>query len=111
MPKRPSNPDYLYKLAGRIKEKYGTQGDFAYALKTTGCCISYRLSRRTDFTGSEIRKWCDLLEIRSDEIRDYFFPEWKPKADRIVPSGKARARYDALNGRIVCNAFAGAEGR
>lgn len=105
MPKKLRSPDYLYKLAGRIKEKYGTQSDFAYAIKKTGCYVSYRLSRKTDFQSGEIRQWCDLLEIRSDEIKEYFMPEWKPKADRIVPSGKARARFDPVNGGIVCSAF------
>lgn len=111
MPKKPSNPDYLYKLAGRIREKYGAQTDFAYAAKIPRTAVNYRLCRKTAFRTDEICLWCDLLEIRSDEIKEYFMPEWKPKADRIVPSGKARARYDPVNGRIICNAFVSEEGR
>ena len=107
MPKKPKRPKrYLSKLAGRIKEKYDTQGNFAFAINKSPTYVNSRLCLVTDITASEIAQWCDMLEIRSDEIRDYFMPDWVPKADRIVPSGKARARFDHTTGQIVCNAYA-----
>lgn len=111
MPKRSTSPKYLYKLAGRIKEKYGAHADFAFALKTSPTFVNNHVSGKVDFRAGEISQWCDMLEIRSDEIKDYFMPQWSPKADRIIPSGKARVRYDHATGSIVCNAFAGGERR
>lgn len=106
MPKKTKRPEgYLLKLAGRIREKYGTQAEFAYAMKTSVTRINQRLCHKVDFQAKDISEWCDLLEIRSDEIKDYFMPEWRPKADRIVPSGKARAMLDSATGKVICNAF------
>lgn len=106
MPKKTKRPEgYFLKLAGRIKEKYGTQSEFAYAMKTSTTYVNTRLCQKVDFTAKDISRWCDLLGIRSDEINEYFMPEWRPKADRIVPSGKARAMLDSATGKVICNAF------
>lgn len=111
MPKRSASSKYLFKLAGRITEKYGTQADFAYALKKSAAFVNFHVCGTTDFRAEEISQWCDLLEIRSDEIKDYFMPQWRPRADSIIPSGKAKARFDTTTGSIFCNAYAGGERR
>lgn len=61
------------KLRGKIKEKYGTQDDFAAALGIGRVSLSQRLNNILDFTRREIDKSCELLEIPKEEIPIYFF--------------------------------------
>lgn len=63
----------LNKLKGRIIEKFGTQGNFAKAMKMSERTLSLKLDNQVDWKQSEIVKACELLEIPKEEIADYFF--------------------------------------
>ena len=65
---------YTYnKLRGRIVEKYGTQEKFAEALGMTKQGISLKMTGKTAFSQNDINRWCELLEIKTEQIADYFF--------------------------------------
>lgn len=61
------------KLKGRIIEKYNSQAAFAAALGTTEQTISRKMNAVTSFSTDDIKKWSILLDIKSNEIGDYFF--------------------------------------
>lgn len=61
------------KLRGRIKEKFGTQENFATALKLSATALSQRLNNISKFTQDEIVLACQLLQIRDADAFDYFF--------------------------------------
>lgn len=64
--------DYA-KLRGKIKEKYGTQANFAKALGVSEPTLSKKLNNETEFTQVEINRSCELLEIVFQDIPVYFF--------------------------------------
>lgn len=64
--------DYA-KLKGRIKEKYGTQENFAKAIGLTPTTFSFKINGKAKWTQDEIVKAVELLEISRDEITEYFF--------------------------------------
>ena len=61
------------KLKGRIKEKYGNQGDFAKAIGLAPTTFSFKINGKAKWTQDEIVKAVELLEISRDEITEYFF--------------------------------------
>lgn len=63
------------KLRGKIIEKFGTQGNFANELKVKEQYLSRKLNGGISFTRNDIEKWCELLEIKQEEIGLYFFYE------------------------------------
>lgn len=63
------------KLRGRIKEIFGTQDKFAAALGIGRVSLSQRLNNILDFSGPEIFKACNLLQISAADIPAYFFTE------------------------------------
>lgn len=63
------------KLRGRIIEKFGNQGAFAEKLGISRQWVSVKLNNKSEFSQSEILKWCDVLEISEREIVDYFFAQ------------------------------------
>lgn len=63
------------KLRGRIREKFGSEGRFANAMKMSKQTLSAKLNNRIQFTADEIRLAVSLLEISTDEIPAYFFVE------------------------------------
>lgn len=63
------------KLRGRIVEKYGTMGNFAAALDTQLQQVSRKINADVGFSKSDIIKWCELLDISTDEIGAYFFAD------------------------------------
>ena len=64
--------DYA-KLKGRIKEKYGTQEDFAKAIGVSPTTISFKINGKAKWQQDEIVKAAKLLEISKKEIVEYFF--------------------------------------
>ena len=65
---------YTYnKLRGRIVERYGTQEKFAEALGMTKQGISLKMTGKTSFSQHDINRWCELLDIKTEQIADYFF--------------------------------------
>ena len=62
-------------LRGRIIQKFGTQGEFAEKLQSTEQTVTAKLNGRSQFSQNDIIKWCNLLDIESGEIGDYFFSD------------------------------------
>ncbi len=61
------------KLSGRIREKYGSQENFAVDLGLSTRSMSLKMTGKIDFKQKEIIKSCALLEISEAEIPIYFF--------------------------------------
>lgn len=61
------------KLSGKIKERFGTQAEFAKAMGLSERSISLKLNGKVFFKQPEIAKACDLLKIREDDVPEYFF--------------------------------------
>ena len=61
------------KLRGKIKEKYGSQDNFATAMKMNRSTLSLKLNGKNDWTRAEIEKCCSLLQIPAIEVYAYFF--------------------------------------
>lgn len=65
---------YTYnKLRGRIIEKYGTQEKFARELGVSKNSLSLKMNGKTSFSQDDVKRWCELLSIKMDDIGDYFF--------------------------------------
>lgn len=61
------------KLRGRIKEKYGTESEFANALGIGRVSLSQRLNNILEFTRQEIYMCSILLDFPAEQIPEYFF--------------------------------------
>lgn len=61
------------KLRERIREKYKTQKAFSLAMSMDTSTLNAKLNGLRDWTLSEIESACILLDIRMDEVKDYFF--------------------------------------
>lgn len=61
------------KLRGRIRELYGTQGEFAKAVGRSLTHISQVLNGKSFLGQDELYKWADALGISDEEIVAYFF--------------------------------------
>lgn len=69
-----SKPKYDFsKLRGRIKEKLGSEIEYAKRLEISRASISAKLNNVVYFSVSEIDKSVIILEIPPAEIYDYFF--------------------------------------
>lgn len=68
------NYDYS-KLRGRIVEKLGTNKNYALKLNISETALYKKLSNKVSFTQDEIliSMQEDILDIRPDEICNYFF--------------------------------------
>lgn len=67
-------PSYDYAmLSGRIKERYGSQREFAKAISLSERSLSLKMRGRVDWRQGEIKSACQLLGISSEEISRYFF--------------------------------------
>lgn len=63
------------KLRGRIKEYFGSEGNFAKSINLSGVSLSSKLNNKTCFTQDEIMITIKRLNINSNEIKDIFFTE------------------------------------
>lgn len=61
------------KLRGKIKEKFGSQDNFAEAMGMDRSTLSLKLNGKSDWTRTEIEKACALLDIPLSEAYAYFF--------------------------------------
>lgn len=65
---------YAYrKLKGRIKEVFGTQAAFAVALGISKNSVSKKLTRKTEFSQSDVERWAELLHINRCEYGEFFY--------------------------------------
>lgn len=74
------------KLSGRIREKYGTQSNFARALDMSERSLSLKLSGKRAWTQSEMDRAISCLGLNDQDIPDYFF---KKKVQNIEPMERA----------------------
>ncbi|HDG6063125.1 TPA: DUF739 family protein [Staphylococcus aureus] len=63
------------RLSGKIVEKYGTQYNFAIAMKLSERSLSLKLNGKVAWKDSEIWKAIQLLDIPVEKIHLYFFKE------------------------------------
>lgn len=61
------------KLRGRIVERFGKQETFAEAMGWSQVTLSKHMTNGTAWRQMDIVKACELLEIPTNEIHDYFF--------------------------------------
>ncbi|MGJ0841547.1 DUF739 family protein [Clostridium tertium] len=61
------------KLRGKIKEMYDTQDNFSKKLGLGRVSLSQRLNNILDFSQEEIYISCQLLNLKLEEIPEYFF--------------------------------------
>ena len=61
------------KLRGKIREKFSTQYEFAKALGIGSVSLSKKLNGEIDFSQSEINKSVEVLDLKKDDIPNYFF--------------------------------------
>ena len=61
------------KLKGRIKEKYGTQENFAKAIGKAQTTTSFKINGKRLWNQDEIVKAIELLDLSKDDIVEYFF--------------------------------------
>lgn len=66
------------RLRGKILEVYKTQEAFARAMSKAGtkmslCTLNKRLNGHSEWGADEIRRACELLGIKSEDIPLYFF--------------------------------------
>ena len=74
------------KLAGRIREKFGTQKAFAKKLGISEGTLSLKMTNYTYFSQAEIQKSALLLELEPGTVVDYFFtPKVKKSKQKEAP--------------------------
>lgn len=65
---------YAYrKLRGRITEIFGTQAEFAKALKISKNSVSNKMTGKTEFSQSDVERWSELLHINRCEYGEFFY--------------------------------------
>lgn len=62
-------------LVGRIKDKFKSQHQFAKALGISKSGLSAKLNNHRDFSGNEMLKACELLDIPIAEMQKFFFQQ------------------------------------
>lgn len=61
------------KLNGRIVEKCGSQKQFAGKMGLSTRSMSLKMNSKVGWKQEEIKKACEVLELKSEEIPIYFF--------------------------------------
>jgi hypothetical protein len=61
------------RLAGKIKEKFGSQMNFAKAMKLSERSISLKMNNKLPWKQTEMLKACKLLDIDVKKVPTYFF--------------------------------------
>lgn len=61
------------KLAGLIREKYGSQDAFAKDMGVASSTVSRKITGESDWTRAEIVKAANLLNIDYEQIPVYWF--------------------------------------
>ena len=77
-------PTYDYsKLRGRIREKIGTEGEFAKKIGRTPNYISKVFRNATYLSQEDISKAAILLDVSADDIGSYFFSQEVHKSETL----------------------------
>lgn len=70
------------KLAGRIREKFGTQKAFAKKLGISEGSLSLKMTNYHYFSQAEIRKAVQLLDLDPGVVTEYFFTQKVKKSQQ-----------------------------
>ena len=70
------------KLAGRIREKFGTQKAFAKKLGISEGSLSLKMTNYHYFSQAEIRRAVQLLELDPGVVTEYFFTQRVKKSQQ-----------------------------
>lgn len=62
-------------LVGQIYWKLGSKTKFAEKMGFSRVTLDKKLSSKTAWTQTEIRKACEILDIEKDKIPTYFFAD------------------------------------
>nr|DAM21430.1 MAG TPA: helix-turn-helix domain protein [Caudoviricetes sp.] len=62
-----------HKLLGQIRAAGMTQTELAEKIGISAVTLNKKLRGHSEFTQSEIRSICQILQIPGDEIASYFF--------------------------------------
>lgn len=78
------------KLRGRIREKFGTESDFAAYLGMNRSTLSIKLNGRVQMDQYDITVFCRALDIPTEQVGIYFFTVKveKTRQEEGVKSGK-----------------------
>lgn len=60
-------------LRGKIRERFGTEGNFANAIGMNPSTLSQKLSNKLEFSQQDIMDCLKALHMGSDFIKPYFF--------------------------------------
>lgn len=63
------------KLRGRIVEKYGSLSSFTKAVGISNTAMSKKMNCKAGISQNDVALWCELLDIRDDEIGAYFYAQ------------------------------------
>ena len=84
-------------LRGRIREKYGTEEDFAREMRMSAASLRQKFRNEGDFTMGQMLKAAQLLGIDAVSIPKYFFVERVQKNEFFAECQRrgtqARTRY------------------
>lgn len=61
------------KLAGKIKEQFGSQKEFASALGVSETTLSCKMNNVYYFSQAEIKNASKLLKLEPGTVSEYFF--------------------------------------
>lgn len=61
------------KLRGRIRERYRSQAAFAEAIDRSVCSVNLKLNGKAEWSATDMRKACEVLDIAAEDIPQYFF--------------------------------------
>lgn len=61
------------KLKGKIVEQFGSQEKFAVRLQCAPMTVNRKLNGQSTFTREDMVVWSALLNIKRDDIPNYFF--------------------------------------
>lgn len=61
------------KLRGRIREKFGSETNFARELGINKNTLSRKFNSKGGLAQSTMIKWAELLEISANDFGEYFF--------------------------------------
>lgn len=72
------------KLLGRLKEKSLTQAEVAKMIKVSPSTLNGKLNGHVEFSQSEIRNLCIVLDIQDSDIPAFFFTEKLEKSQEFI---------------------------